>query len=349
MPWSDTPEDPFTIPAGAGPGQARIVIGSQLPPPLDTYVPDGVYSFATGLSGAVIIYSQGDDEQYVFIAGVEDGAGPEIGGLIIGFVSGGVVMEYTPGTPLAVMWKQLGVANTAEIITRANAINMLAAQNVLIGADDTITVSALTLASLLGAALELTAHTGDLEAVATLGDVIVSAGGDVSIAGGEVLLDGTDVIVDGALHWRTGGGADAITVENTDNVGMSGTNVAYSPNMTGGVAGATLGVAFTAAASRRAVVLLRAGIDNTTAAGVGYAGYTLRTGSVVGAGAVVQAAADAIAIQHEGTAASRQSLWDVVTGLTAGDPYNVVMEHRSSAIGNTAAFADRAIAVLPAL
>lgn len=82
----------ITLPSNAVPGDARIVIGAELPPPLDTYATlNGPYV------GGIILYGEGDDTTYQYIAVVED----SIAGTAIvhwGFVVGGVVGETLPGS-----------------------------------------------------------------------------------------------------------------------------------------------------------------------------------------------------------------------------------------------------------
>lgn len=363
--WTNDQTDNLVVPPGAGPGDARIVIGPELPPPLDTYVPSGRFPTATGFAGAIIFYSEGDDTTYIYMATVEDAGPPEIAGVVFGFVINGVIQEMSPGFPMSLTLD----SNTGSASPDIN----LEATGVL--ARTTGNMSLITLAGPAALALSYfnglsdirldgigiritTTDPGDdiiLDSVDTVQlvagtDVIITATGDdvVVTAADDILLDGADIIVDGALHWRTGGGSDAVSVEDTQNGAMSGTDVGYVSTMNV-TAGTVCGVAFVAPPSGKVLINWRAGADNTTAAGVAFCSIYIKNGAVVDAGTNVQVPSDSIAIQHEGTSSSRQGTFDLVTGLTGGNSYNVTLYQKSSAAGNTAAFADRSVSVVPVL
>lgn len=88
------PTKSLTIPSNAGPGDARIVIGTVLPPPLDTYV---VNPFAQRFSAAIIFYmgTVGDND-YAYI-GVTNNSAPFVS-LYFGAVNNGVIAERTTGS-----------------------------------------------------------------------------------------------------------------------------------------------------------------------------------------------------------------------------------------------------------
>src|ERR1700754_2104041 len=73
----------LTIPNNAKPGDPRIVIGTELPPPLDTYL---VNPYATRFAAAIIFYMgtpSDDDFAYIGIVGV--------GGPFVSLIFGSVV------------------------------------------------------------------------------------------------------------------------------------------------------------------------------------------------------------------------------------------------------------------
>jgi hypothetical protein len=62
----------------------------------------------------------------------------------------------------------------------------------------------------------------------------------------------------------------------------------------------------------------------------------VREGGTIGAGADVEAASSANAVLHVGTDEERQAGCLMLEGLTPGDEYNVVLEHRVSGSTGTA-------------
>lgn len=98
-PWSVPIFLNLTIPSTAGPGNARIVIASQLPPPLDTYVFYGDQTYA----GALIFYAQGSDQDYTYLGVVEDIVDSDIS-IHVGHVLNGTVVEISVGVPAVQRW-----------------------------------------------------------------------------------------------------------------------------------------------------------------------------------------------------------------------------------------------------
>jgi len=98
-PWSVPIFINLTVPSSAGPGNARIVIASQLPPPLDTYVFYGDQTYA----GALIFYAQGSDLDYTYLGVVEDVADQDIS-IHVGHVLNGAVVEISVGVPAVQRW-----------------------------------------------------------------------------------------------------------------------------------------------------------------------------------------------------------------------------------------------------
>jgi hypothetical protein len=95
--WGNNVTYSLTLPSDALPGQPRIVIGSQLPPPLDTYV---VAPWSRPFTSGIIFYAgtAGDDD-YIFLAVVVQSAGFNGVNLTIGAVANGVLQERSPGVP----------------------------------------------------------------------------------------------------------------------------------------------------------------------------------------------------------------------------------------------------------
>jgi hypothetical protein len=108
----------ITLPSNAIPGQARLVIGADLPPPLDTY---------TTLNGpyvaALIFYSQGDDTTYSYIGVVEDSL-TQLTIVHWGHVVSGAVVEDSGGVPR--VEERLASAGTVAHTIRADDILMVA-------------------------------------------------------------------------------------------------------------------------------------------------------------------------------------------------------------------------------
>lgn len=130
-----------------------------------------------------------------------------------------------------------------------------------------------------------------------------------------------------------------------DSVG-SITSTSYTGTMASGAA--PPGIDFVAPPSGKVTILFgtagfnAANNDNKTAVRVG-------TGATVGAGSSVYAATDSDMILYNArsTEAYRLTGFAEVTGLTAGDIYNVQMQHKVSA--GTGSFLFRFIKVIPDL
>lgn len=91
-PWASLLKQ-LTIPQDAGPGDPRIVIGSTLPPPLDTYLVFGTQPFIA----TIVLYSgTPTDDDYIFFGLVRF---PTAVYLKIGAVLNGAVLESGPGFP----------------------------------------------------------------------------------------------------------------------------------------------------------------------------------------------------------------------------------------------------------
>jgi len=120
------------------------------------------------------------------------------------------------------------------------------------------------------------------------------------------------------------------------------TSVTFTPTLTGGTA---CGLTFIAPTSGRVLVsnscrLLNSGANDS------YCGWFMRTGSSIGSGTTVVATSNNRSVQHNGTVNSSQGKTRLVTGLTAGDTYNVQQEFKVSA--GTGTFAEKDLSVNPA-
>lgn len=95
--WDSTIVDPITFPSTSGPGQARFVLGTQLPPPLNTYVVDTSLG-STTYKAAIIIYGT-DVDTYQYIGLLADNAIPNLFNVHWGAVVNGAVVEDANFSP----------------------------------------------------------------------------------------------------------------------------------------------------------------------------------------------------------------------------------------------------------
>lgn len=135
------------------------------------------------------------------------------------------------------------------------------------------------------------------------------------------------------------------TVVNTQTGTFTFTITAYGVTTTGGTY-VDCGIAFTAPTTGRVIVWYRSQLLNNTGGQSTFASFVLRDGSTVGAGATVLAAADSRALEHAGTDTPQAGTFELVTGLTPGNAYNVRIEHRVT--GGTGTLLNRQISVAPA-
>lgn len=104
----------LVLPAGAGSGTARLVLGPDLPPPLDTYLFFGTTKAVVGL---VWYGSAIGNNSYSFLVEVPDPAGTTT--LWIGHVRAGVVIETLAGFPAGQQWSFDNSSDTALIFNLA--------------------------------------------------------------------------------------------------------------------------------------------------------------------------------------------------------------------------------------
>lgn len=127
----------------------------------------------------------------------------------------------------------------------------------------------------------------------------------------------------------------------------SGTTTSTSFTPTRAAATSPVGVSFTAPPSGKVLVLWRCAITNSTTAS-GVVSFVVRTGSVLGAGIVVQGSSDNTATQHNGTSTETSGGSDLVEALTAGSDYNIVQTYRVTS-ASTGTFARNHITIDPCI
>jgi len=173
MPFKRNQTTFLVIPGNAGPGEARIVITSQLPPPLDTYT---WFVGPLRYAGGIIFYPQGDDTSFNYLATVDD---PLDNNVIVhmGRVWNGAVVEtLSPGPqPKVQAWSLF--TGTGELF------DQLASHVISMAADGDVNISALGIASILS----LNAA-GQLTLQGTSQTSISATSGPVGITGEEVNL-----------------------------------------------------------------------------------------------------------------------------------------------------------------
>jgi len=125
--------------------------------------------------------------------------------------------------------------------------------------------------------------------------------------------------------------------ENTSGTTASGT---FTATLTGGTA---CGVTFVAPASGKVDIVNSAQVGNSNAANLAICSHEVRTGGTIGSGTVVQAAAIENGVYSGSTI--RGSVVTPVTGLTAGDTYNV--QQQFVVTGTTGTFANKQLIVRP--
>lgn len=107
------------------------------------------------------------------------------------------------------------------------------------------------------------------------------------------------------------------------------------------------GVAFTAPASGRVLVSIGSAFDNGAADTYGVMSFQIRTGTTVGAGTIIFAVTDDTSVGVLGTNDVTAGRTSLVTGLIAGNPYNVQCLYKRLAGTGTAFYARRSVVVVP--
>lgn len=105
------------------------------------------------------------------------------------------------------------------------------------------------------------------------------------------------------------------------------TSTGYIQTLTGGTS--PVGVAFVAPTSGKVYIHWGAGMFNS-GAGSTFCAPEIRQGATIGSGTIFAGASDNVAIAHAGTAEEKTGRTRLITGLTAGNTYNVVLCYRVS-------------------
>lgn len=105
------------------------------------------------------------------------------------------------------------------------------------------------------------------------------------------------------------------------------------------------GLSFVSPSSGRVLVTIGTAMDGTVADTYATMGFQIRTGAVVGSGTIVYAANDTDVVAHQGLSDFSGSRTALVSGLTAGDTYNVQALYKLLSGTGTAFFARRNVIV----
>lgn len=127
----------------------------------------------------------------------------------------------------------------------------------------------------------------------------------------------------------------------TDPASVNTTSLTYVPL----TATVDMGVVFSAPSSGKVAMHWRASTAPAVA-NTAWASFRLGIGNIIGAGAVVQAATDNVALMFSAVAGADFGTSTLLTGLTPGVVYNVQVQHRTT--GGTSFWARREIIVIPA-
>lgn len=104
-------------------------------------------------------------------------------------------------------------------------------------------------------------------------------------------------------------------------------------------------VVFTAPTTGRVKIHTSARLLNSGATSGSLISPETRAGGTIGAGSVVEAAADGGGASHYGSTFARVGVTHLLSGLTPGDVYNTRLLHRSSLVTETATIALRELIV----
>jgi hypothetical protein len=115
--------------------------------------------------------------------------------------------------------------------------------------------------------------------------------------------------------------ATGATVQNFQAALANFTGTSYTETFT--TSNTPAAVAFVAPPSGIVLIHMRSWLDNNLTAGRTYVGWVLRNGAVIGSGTTVLAANDARAIHNSSAEDIEAGATFYVSGLTAGNSYNV--------------------------
>lgn len=331
--------DSLTIPTSAGPGDTRVVFGGELPPPLDTYTfssVSGTYRYAS----AIIFYrGGGNDDNYEYIAAI----------------------EQLTGAITAVLWHQGAVVNGAVVESSAGVPDVFESYDTLSGLTSVRGIRGKELrleAASLALRLYMTASGSiavendsgfgsiTLERTADQDRVLLHSGGilvTTQVSGHPIELNAGSsgqIVVSSDIDWA---GSTTVT-SGLLNSGGSGTASTSYVNL-----GSPEGVAFVAPPSGKVSINWGTRISNNVAGNAGFCTIQVRSGTTVGSGTIISAAADAPAARHVGVDLDKWTRSTPISGLVAGSNYNVQLLFRSSAGANTAFFNDYDVTVSPQL
>lgn len=105
------------------------------------------------------------------------------------------------------------------------------------------------------------------------------------------------------------------------------------------------GLSFTAPTSGRVVIAIGAALTGSAADTYAMMGFQVRTGNVIGSGTITHAADNNEVVANLGLSDIAASHVSLVSGLTAGDPYNVQVLYKMLSGTGTAFFARRNVIV----
>lgn len=185
-----------------------------------------------------------------------------------------------------------------------------------------------------------------MEHAGVLGTYLPVVGHVVALLGqSAVSSDGSSWLVLGDIVLADNAALGAVTVASGTDTGAVATTSATFVPLTGAF---NVGVGFVAPASGRVLIHWRSQLF----AGAGTAsrtGFQLRQGSLtVGAGTIIQAALDQIAISTFGDTSSPEFGATVLFAVIPGQLYNVEMQHRRASGVNNTNYVNRQIVVQPA-
>ncbi|MEV6105694.1 hypothetical protein AB0M28_13400 [Streptomyces sp. NPDC051940] len=118
------------------------------------------------------------------------------------------------------------------------------------------------------------------------------------------------------------------TVWDVELSSYTTTSTSFGQTTSGGTY-AVCGAVFTAPTTGRVEIKVTAQVSNSSTLGTSVAAET-RLGAVIGSGTVVEAVADGTGLIHYGTDGSRKTISHVLSGLTPGAVYNVILLHKVS-------------------
>jgi hypothetical protein len=187
----------IVIPGGAGPGESRIVITSQLPPPLDTYTftaPNGTSpaKYASGIIYYPNSVAPNIDQNFNFECTVENLGGPASGADVHhGRVQNGAVVEVAVGEPAVTSLSLIGGVYDAVLWNNLHQFIVQAYEDPLSGIPGSINLLAHAPSSAFidgGASLTLNAAQGPVSINSQNGgDVTVNSADDINFnAAGEI-------------------------------------------------------------------------------------------------------------------------------------------------------------------